>query len=58
MNRNQIIDFIVSKYGLSRTRAEMILNEHMLKRATALDRVREEQFNRKIDYYSKSMQFA
>ncbi len=58
MNRNQIIDFIARKYGLSRTQAEMILNEHMLKRVTALDKVREEQFNRKIDYYSKSMQFA
>lgn len=58
MNRNQITDFIARKYGLSRTQAEMILNEHMLKRATALDKVREEQFNLKIDYYSKSMQFA
>ncbi len=58
MTREQLIDWVARRYGLTYKQASNVVDEHYNKRATMLDRVRQQQFNSKINDYSKAMQFA
>lgn len=58
MTREQLIDWVARRYGLSYKQASNVVDERYNKQATMLDRVRQQQFNSKINDYSKAMQFA
>ena len=58
MTRKELINKVAIKYGISYEQAKQLVDEYCNKQATVLDRVRQQQFNSKINYYSNAMQFA
>lgn len=58
MTRKELINKVAIKYDISYEQAKQLVDEHCNKQATVLDRVRQQQFNSKINYYSNAMQFA
>ena len=58
MTRKELINKVAIKYGIPYERAKQLVDERCNKQATALDRVRQQQFNSKINHYSNAMQFA
>ena len=58
MTRDQLIDFVEKRYGLPRSQAADIVDEHLSQEFTQLDVARRQNFIGKINSYSNAMQFA
>ena len=58
MTRDQLIDYVERRYGLSRSNSIQVVDDCLMQGFTWLDIVRRLEFNHRFCLYQKAMQFA
>ena len=58
MTRDQLIDYVERRYGLSRSNSIQVVDDCLTQGFTWLDVVRRLEFNNRFGLYQKAMQLA